>query len=502
MQRYLTTPIYYASGEPHLGHAYTTIVADCYRRFYELQGDDVRLATGTDEHGQKIERLATAAGISPQAFVDPLSERFRDLWRGIGIEVDAFVRTTDDNHAHFALAIWRRLVDAGDIYKDVYKGLYCVACEQYFTEGAVCPVHARPLEHFEEPAFFFRLSSYQARLIEHIELHPEFILPLQRRNEVLAFLKQETLRDLAVSRASTRWGIPVPGTSGHVLYVWIDALASYLTALAGGKTIPLDAEELLCWWRNTTHFIGKDILTFHAIYWPAILFSAGLPLPRQLVVNGWLTMEGRKIAKSDPETFVDPIALTAQIGCDGLSWYLLKNVGLGQDLDFSRAAVESVVNSDLANNLGNLVSRFAKLANSRFPQGWQCHFAAVASSGLPEQVGTCAREVQASFAAGNPAQGARSLIELSAGVNAWFQQQAPWQVEDREALAGILGLTHHVLADISVLASPFVPALCQGIRETLCLPASCSWDDVGEQRRNVRVATGQEPLYARRGVDL
>ena len=300
VKRYLTTPIYYASGTPHLGHVYTMFLADCARRTTRMAGDETRLVTGTDEHGQKIERAAALAGATPGAFVGERSAAFRELWEGLGIDV-SFVRTTDPAHKAVVTDFWQRLCAAGDIYKRHYTGRYCVDCEQYFTgDVGECPVHARALEHYAEDSYFFRLSRYRDRLIGHIEANPDFVRPETRRNEVLAFLRAQDLTDLSVSRTSTRWGIEVPGDPEHVLYVWVDARVSYLSALG-----PLDAQESAAWWAGAHHFIGKDILIFHAVVWPAMLLAAGLPLPNAIVVNGWLTVTGRKIAKSDPSTVFD-----------------------------------------------------------------------------------------------------------------------------------------------------------------------------------------------------
>ncbi len=501
MNRYLTTPIYYASGAPHLGHAYTTLVADCYQRYYQLRGDDVRLVTGTDEHGQKIERIAAETGTSPRQLVDARSAEFRHLWASLGIQVDRFQRTTDALHQQVVLQLWRRLMDAGDLYRGRYEGLYCVGCEQYFTEGDVCPVHRKPLEQFSEVCWFFRLSRYADALIEHIESHPEFILPVARRNEVLAFLRASPLRDLSVSRTSTAWGIPVPEDVGHVLYVWIDALTTYLSALCDDGDVDLDDPRVLAWWREATHFIGKDILTFHAVYWPAILLSARLPLPRRLIVNGWLTVEGRKIAKSDPGTIVDPLDLTDQVGRDGLRHYFLRAVSLGQDVDFHRDHLVRVVNADLANNLGNLVSRFVALSQKCFGGEWQHDTPLIeADRDLLNLVSAAAESYPSGFNAGNPAQSARLFVDAAAAVNRYTQQQAPWQLADKARVATVLWTIHQALADLTILAAPFVPETAAAIRTVLRLPAA-DWALLGTRPAAVRTQPTQ-PVYRRVGESL
>lgn len=503
MQRYFTTPIYYASGAPHLGHAYTTIVADCYKRYYQLRGDKVLLASGTDEHGQKIERAAQRANVPVKAFVDARSQEFLDLWRALGLDIDCFERTTAAAHQAIAVQFWQRLKASGDIYKGIYEGYYCVDCEQYFTDataGDNCPVHRTPLESFGEASWFFRLSKYQSRLIEHIETHPEFIVPASRRNEVLAFLRNSTLHDLSVSRASTCWGIPVPDDGDHVLYVWIDALATYLSALQnapGTGFTGIDDSRFIAIWREAKHFIGKDILTFHAVYWPALLWSAGLPAPRQLIVNGWLTVEGKKIAKSDPSTVIDPAALTSNIGRDGLRLYLLKTVGLGQDLDFNRDQLIQSINADLANNIGNLFSRFIALAQKYSKAGWQKQAATTeADEALFAEVRSAARTIEQQFEAGDPAHGARALVDAAARINAWFQQQAPWKIEDSARLATVLWATHQVLADLTILATPFVPDTAAGARVGLCLDQPAAWDQLGQPAEFVRCHS-IPPLYGR-----
>ncbi len=496
MNHYLTTPIYYASGSPHLGHAYTTLLADCYKRYYQLQGDDVLLASGTDEHGQKIERAARAAGLSPEAFIAPLSQEFQTLWPSRGIEVDRFERTTAPAHKRYATAFWRRLETAGDIYLGRYQGLYCVECEQYFTEGTLCPVHRRPLESFSEPSYFFRLGRFQDALIQHIRDNPQFIVPATRRNEVLSFLEGQTLKDLSVSRTATSWGVPVAGAEGHVQYVWVDALSTYLSALSLDGTARFEDESIQCWWRNATHFIGKDILTFHAVYWPALLLSAGLPLPRQLIVNGWLTVEGLKISKSDPSTIVDPRALAGQAGSDALRWYFLKNVSLGQDLDFSAAHFVQTINSDLANNFGNLISRFVSLAQKRLGGSWrQVADLETRDTILLAQAVSTGDAVATAFAQGDPSEGARQVIRLASDINAYFQQQAPWKIGDEARLATTLWTVHQSVADLTILTSPFLPEISTKARHALGL-GQASWRQIG-QRDHVVSTFETGPVYLR-----
>ena len=491
MNQYLTTPIYYASGSPHLGHAYTTFVADCHKRYFRLRGIDVLLSSGTDEHGQKIERTASKAGQSIDSFINARSDEFVSLWRSLGIDLDLFERTTDSAHKALVIDLWHRISAAGDIYKGHYEGLYCVDCEQYFTAGAVCPVHFKPLEKFSEESYFFRLGAYQQKLIDHIDANPGFITPDSRRNEVLSFLRNGELHDLSISRTSTDWGIEVPDDGGHVVYVWLDALAAYLSALG-----PLDGEKVSRYWPATTHFIGKDILIFHAVYWPAFLWSAGLQLPKQLVVNGWLTVEGRKISKSDPETVVNPLSLTDLVGNDGLKYYFLKTVSLGQDLDFQRSHLVDLLNADLANNIGNLFSRYIKLFLQHFPVGLEYRLddLADANRDLLLHVGGNAIRYAKAFEKFDVCQAARIFIETAASINANIQQTEPWKFDDRNQLAEYLWTLHHCLARLTLLGSSFVPELAGRARTGLNIYVEPRWNELNCHYKLVSVQL-IEPLF-------
>ena len=493
MKQYLTTPIYYASGSPHLGHAYTTFVADCYKRYCKLRGDDVLLTSGTDEHGQKIERTAEQAEESILSFVDSRSDEFLNLWKNLDIDLDRFERTTSPTHKELVIGLWQQIGARGDIYKGHYEGLYCVGCEQYFTAGDRCPVHRKPLEKFSEESYFFRLSAYQQRLIDHIESNPEFIVPGSRRNEVLSFLKNGELHDLSISRTSTSWGIGVPDDPGHVIYVWLDALAAYLSALGG-----LEGEKLKNYWPNSIHFVGKDILIFHAVYWPAILWSAGLALPKQIVVNGWLTVEGQKISKSDPETIVDPLSLSDLVGRDGLKYYFLKSVSLGQDLDFKRSHLIDLLNADLANNLGNLFSRYIKLFLKHFPRGlrYSTGNITVVNKNLLQSIRDNTNRFTAAFEKFDLSLAARLFIETAALLNADIQQREPWKIADRDELAQYLWTLHHCLAELTILGASFVPELTARARVALKIEAEPAWTELGHRQQFVSVQS-IEPLFPR-----
>ena len=474
MSRYITTPIYYASGSPHLGHVYTTLVASCLKRYEQLRGVDVMLTSGTDEHGQKIERSAAAVGMAPSTFVAARSAEFRELWDSLSLPLDLFQRTTSEAHRDVAVDLWQRLAASGDIYKGHYEGLYCVECEQYFTAGDRCPVHRKPLETFSEESYFFRLCRYQSRLIEHLRQNPSFVIPDTRRNEVLALLEGNELRDLSISRTSTTWGIPVPGDDTHVMYVWVDALAAYLSALGS-----LDSPRFNDYWRDAVHCIGKDILTFHAVYWPAILWSAGLPVPQSNIVNGWLTVEGKKISKSDPTTVVDAGELARAVSCDGLQLYFLKTVTLGQDLDFRCDNLLDLVNSDLANTIGNLFSRFLGLvskhtgANGSYP---------VASGPLSGQVVERVREFEQAMDQYLLTDAARCFIGIANLINRDIQQVEPWFMGEGDELAGYLASLYCALADLTVVGSVFVPDLMQRARALLGLSEVSLLADIGKSR--------------------
>ena len=358
---YVTTPIYYVNDVPHLGTAYTTVVTDALRRFHLLLGADVRMLTGTDEHGLKIEREAKAQGKTPKAFVDEISGRFREAWPKLLVESDDFIRTTDERHERVVQWLWKRIAEKnpGHLELGFYEGWYCVGCEGFKTEkdllpGNVCPIHKRPVDWIKEDTYFFRLDLFQEKLLAHYEAHPEFIQPESRRNEVISFVKGG-LEKLSVSRTSFSWGIPVPGNEKHVMYVWFDALTNYYSALGG------EGSELTKrFWDggDVIHLVGKDILRFHAVYWPAFLLSAGLPLPKTIFAHGFLTVDGEKMSKT-LRNAVDPIRLaeTEELGVpDGPRYQLLRSHAFGQDGDFEHAAVIARYNADLGYKLGNLLS--------------------------------------------------------------------------------------------------------------------------------------------------
>ncbi|MBQ6948183.1 MAG: methionine--tRNA ligase, partial [Firmicutes bacterium] len=353
---YITTPIYYPSSNLHIGHTYCTVMADAMARFKRLEGYDVRFLIGTDEHGQKIQKLADAKGVTPQAYVDEVVDGIKKLWATMEISYDDFIRTTEDRHVRRVQEIFKKMYEKGDIYKGEYEGLYCTPCEAFWTETQAvdgkCPDCGRPVEKAKEEAYFFKLSKYQDRLIDLFENNPEFLQPESRRNEMLAFVKQG-LDDLCISRTSFDWGVPVPGDEKHVIYVWLDALSNYATALG----YPEKMDDLYAkYWPADVHLVGKEIVRFHTVIWPAMLMSLDAPLPKQVLGHGWILLEGGKMSKSRGNC-VDPVKLIDRYGVDALKYFLLREYTFGQDGVFTNEVMLNRMNYDLANDLGNLVSR-------------------------------------------------------------------------------------------------------------------------------------------------
>jgi len=352
---YVTTPIYYVNDVPHIGHAYTTVATDVLARYRRLRGDDVFFLTGTDEHGQKVEKAATAAGETPLELADRVVNRFQALWEKLDISYTDFIRTTQERHKQGVSHLFEKVLAQGDIYLGEYEDWYCTPCETFWTETQLidykCPDCNRPTEKLKEESYFFRMSKYQEQLLAHIDANPDFIQPKSRRNEIVSFVK-EGLRDLSVSRTSFTWGIPVPGNPRHIIYVWFDALTNYITGLG----YPDEGGNFGRYWPVDVHLIGKDILRFHAVYWPTFLMAAGLPLPKKVFAHGWWTVEGQKMSKS-LQNVVEPNMLIDKYGVDAVRYFLLREVPFGLDGDFSHAALVHRINSDLANDLGNLLSR-------------------------------------------------------------------------------------------------------------------------------------------------
>ena len=354
---YITTPIYYPSANFHIGHCYTTIIADAIARYKKQNGYDTFFLTGSDEHGLKIEKKAKEAGVTPKEYVDRIIENAKDLWKSLGIEYDKFIRTTDEEHVATVQKIFKKLYDQGDIYKGEYSGLYCTPCESFWTESQLvdgkCPDCGRDVEEAHEEAYFFKLSNYADRLVEHIESHPEFIQPTSRKNEMINNFIKPGLEDLCVSRTSFKWGVPVDFDSNHVVYVWVDALSNYISALGYLS----DNDELFKkFWPADLHIVGKEIVRFHTIIWPIMLMALDLPLPKQVFGHGWLVIDGGKISKSSGN-YKDPREYIEAYGKDAVRYFALREVPFGNDGNFSEIALINRTNADLANVLGNLVNR-------------------------------------------------------------------------------------------------------------------------------------------------
>lgn len=458
---YITTPIYYPSTNLHIGNTYTTVAADAIARFKRLTGHEVMFLTGTDEHGQKIERIANEKGITPKEHVDEIVAGIKDLWKMMNISYDKFIRTTDDYHVKAVQEIFKKLYDQGDIYKDSYEGLYCTPCESFWTETQLvngnCPDCGRPVEKAEEEAYFFKMSKYADRLIQYIEEHPDFIQPESRKNEMLNNFLRPGLQDLCVSRTSFTWGIPVSFDEKHVIYVWIDALSNYITALGYGQ----ENQELYNkFWPADVHLIGKDILRFHTIYWPIMLMALGLELPKQVFGHGWLLVDGGKMSKSKGNV-VDPVVLVNMFGADAVRYYLLREIPFGSDGLFNNEIFIKKVNTDLANDLGNLLSRTIAMVYKYFDGVIQ---APTCKEAIDDELINLALstpgKVEASIDALKIPEALESIWTLISRANKYIDETTPWILakdeEKKERLGTVLYNLLETLRFVSVIISPFL----------------------------------------------
>jgi methionyl-tRNA synthetase len=464
----VTTPIYYVNDVPHIGHAYTTVAADVLARWRRLWGDDLFFLTGTDEHGLKMAQAAEAQGVEPRVWADRTSERFREAWAALDISNDDFIRTTEPRHHKAVQEMLQAVYDRGDIELGTYEGLYCVACEAYYVEDDLvegnCPIHGRPVERMREENYFFKLSRYQDRLLEHYAAHPEAVQPDVRRNEVLGFIRQG-LQDFSISRTSISWGIPIPWDPAHVAYVWFDALINYCTAMGYGS----DRKRFEHWWPVDYHLVGKDILRFHAVYWPAMLMAAGEAPPKCVFAHGWLLVGGEKMSKTRLNQ-IHPADLVATFGSDGFRYHFMRDQSFGPDGDFSYEAMVARYNADLANNFGNLASRVLTMAGNYLggvsPDARE-------DGPLREQAAATLAALEAAMARLDFSGGFGAVWDLIRAANSYIEDRQPWALEkagDSAAVAAVLGDCLGTLRLVALLASPLIPRASAELWRRLGLP--------------------------------
>ena len=477
---YLTTPIYYVNDAPHIGTAYTTVIADALARWHRLIGDDVLFVTGTDEHGLKMQRAAEANGLTPQQQADSYSARFRDTWASLDVTNDDFIRTTEPRHHQAVAALMSAAHDNGWITLGTYEGLYCVACEAYYAEselvdGGLCPIHRRPVETLTEENYFFRLSAFTDRLLDWYQTNPAAVVPESKRNEALGLVKGG-LRDISISRTSITWGVPVPWDPAHVFYVWYDALINYATVAGYGS----DPERFATWWPSVHHIIGKDILRFHCVYWPALCMAAGIEPPRQIAVHGFLLVGGEKMSKTAFNQ-IAPADLVSTFGVDGFRYHLLRDQPFGPDGDFSFEGMVARYNADLANNLGNLLSRVATVV------GRKCGGvgpAPRADSPLAEAAAAALDAAGEAWGRVAPSEALEHTWRLVRETNAALEAAEPWKSEPGPAVDAVLGDALEALRILALLATPAVPRAAaeiwrriglEGRPDDQRLPAAAAW---------------------------
>ena len=458
---YITTPIYYPSANFHIGHCYTTIIADAIAKYKKMNGYDVFFQTGSDEHGAKIEQKAKENGVTPKEYVDKIVENAKDLWSKLNISYDYFIRTTDEKHVKSVQAIFKKLYDQGDIYKGSYKGLYCVPCESFWTETQLvdgkCPDCGRDVKEVTEEAYFFKLSNYQERLIELYENNPDFILPVSRKNELVNNFIKPGLEDLCVTRTSINWGIPVSFDEKHVVYVWIDALSNYITSLG----YPTEDNELFNkYWPADLHLVGKEITRFHAIIWPELLMALDLPLPKKVFGHGWLIIDGGKISKS-LGNYQDPRNYIEKYGVDAIRYFVLREVSFGADGNFSEEALINRTNSDLVNNLGNLVNRTISMSHKYFDGIVENkNVKEDIDNELIESVTNLSKVVDAKMEELKINEALDAIFEVLRKCNKYIDETTPWILaKDESKTDRLKTVLYNILEAVrvcSILLSPFI----------------------------------------------